>query len=159
VFFSGLLDVHWFRGIRSICGGDFMGNPIPSVLLVEDDLTLHVLIRFCLEQAGYQVESAYSGEEALEILRHMTPSMTLLDNVLPGIGGFTTCQRIRELFDFPIIMVSEMDRLDEKLLGFKLGADMYLSRPLLSGAELVARIRAVLRRYNDNWELASDVNW
>ena len=118
------------------------------VLLVEDNPEVHRLMRICLEQAGYRVESAYSGEEALEILRYTTPSLLLLDNILPGMDGFTTCQQIRELFDFPIIMVTVMDQPDEKFLGFQLGADMYLSKPFLP-AELVARVGAAWRRYTD----------
>jgi DNA-binding response OmpR family regulator len=107
-------------------------------------------MRLCLEQAGYQVESAYSGEEALAVLRRMTPSVVLLDNKLPGIDGFTTCQQIRELFDIPIIMVTAMDQPDERYLGIQVGADAYLSKPFLP-SELVARVNAVLRRYHD-WE-------
>lgn len=118
------------------------------VLLVEDNPDVHHLMRICLEQAGYRVESAYSGEEALEILRYTTPSLLLLDNMLPGMDGFTTCRQIRELFDFPIIMVTVMDQPDEKSLGLQLGADMYLSKPFLPD-ELIARVRAAWRRYQD----------
>jgi len=133
-----------------------MGEALAPVLLVEDDPEVHCLMRICLEQAGYQVESAYSGEEALEILRYTTPSVILLDNLLPGMDGFTTCQQIRGLFDLPIIMVTVMDQPDEKFLGLQLGADMYLPKPFLP-AELVARVGAAWRRYND-WEMLLEVN-
>jgi len=132
-----------------------MGEALAPVLLVEDDTEVHCLMRICLEQAGYQVQSAYSGEDALEILRHTTPSVILLDNLLPGMDGFTACQQIRELFDLPIIMVTVMDHPDEKFLGLQLGADMYLSKPFLP-AELVARVNAALRRYND-WEMILEI--
>jgi two-component system response regulator VanR len=72
------------------------------------------------------------------------------------MDGFTTCRQIRELFDLPIIMVTVMDQIDEKLLGLKAGADMYLSKPFLP-AELVARVGAVRRRYHD-WEMALETN-
>ena len=131
-------------------GDDFTDEALAPILLVEDDPQIHRLMRSYLEQAGYRVESAYSGEEALEILRYMTPSVALLDVKLPGMDGFTTCQRIRELFDFPIIMVTAIDQPDEMVMGFLVGADMYLSKPFLP-SELVARIKSILRRYND-WE-------
>lgn len=133
-----------------------MGEALAPVLLVEDDPEVHCFMRICLEQAGYRVESAYSGEDALEILRHTTPSVILLDNLLPGMDGFTTCQQIRGLFDLPIIMVTVMDQPDEKFLGLQLGADMYLSKPFLP-AELIARVNAAWRRYND-WEMVLEIN-
>jgi DNA-binding response OmpR family regulator len=133
-----------------------MGEALAPVLLVEDDPEVHRLMRICLEQAGYQVKSAYSGEDALEILRSTTPSVILLDNQLPGMDGFRTCRQIRELFDLPIIMVTVMDQTDEKLLGLEVGADMYLSKPFLPD-ELVARVGAAWRRYYD-WEVALEAN-
>jgi DNA-binding response OmpR family regulator len=116
-----------------------------SILIVEDDPQIRRLLHFVLDKEGYEVIIAMSGEEALEILRDTAPSLILLDNRLPGIDGFTTCQRIRAFSQVPIIMVTVMDELSDKMHGIEIGADVYITKPFLP-TELVARVKAVLRR-------------
>ena len=116
-----------------------------SILAVEDDPQILKLIQFVLGKEGYDVSSAGSGEEALDFFKENTPSLVLLDNRLPGMDGFTTCQHIRKFSEVPIIMVTVMDDLHDKMHGIEIGADFYIIKPFLPNV-LVARVKAVLRR-------------
>ena len=116
-----------------------------SILVVEDDPQILKLIQLVLGKEGYDVPSAGSGEDALDFLKDNDPALVLLDNRLPGMDGFTTCRHIRNISDVPIIMVTAMDQLDDKISGLEIGADCYVTKPFLPN-ELVARVKAVLRR-------------
>lgn len=116
-----------------------------SILVVEDDPQILRLLQFVLTKEGYLVAVAGAGEDALDILQDITPALVLLDNNLPGIDGFTTCRRIREFSEVPIIMVTVMDELHNKMHGIEIGADFYITKPFLP-SELVARVKAILRR-------------
>lgn len=122
-----------------------MSSQLASILVVEDDPQILRLIQFVLTREGFAVTVTGSGEEALEVLRSNVPSLILLDNKLPGIDGFTTCQQIRQFSQVPIIMVTVMDELHDKMHGIEIGADFYITKPFLP-SELVARVKAVLRR-------------
>ena len=115
------------------------------ILVVEDDTRTRNLERFILEEEGFQVQEAGSGEEALQALDQVGPDLVLLDVKTPGIDGFTTCQRIRESSLVPIIMVTAEERDEDKVRGLELGADDYVTKPF-STTELAARVKAVLRR-------------
>ena len=116
-----------------------------SILVVEDDPQILRLLQFVLGKEGYDVTVTESGEEALEVLKESIPSLVLLDNRLPGIDGFTTCRCIRQFSQVPIIMVTVMDEIHDKMQGIELGADFYITKPFLP-SELVARVKAILRR-------------
>ncbi len=116
-----------------------------SVLLVEDDPRVLRLEQMVLEKEGFSVVGAGSGEEALEMLAEITPSLIVLDVGLPGIDGFTTCSRIREFSQVSIIMVTGKDFNEDKVRGLDLGADDYITKPV-SPNELAARVKAALRR-------------
>ncbi len=116
-----------------------------SILAVEDDPQILTLIQLVLGKEGYDVPSAGSGEDALDFLKDNDPALVLLDNRLPGMDGFTTCRHIRNFSEVPIIMVTAMDQLDDRILGIEIGADCYVTKPFLPN-ELVARVKAVLRR-------------
>lgn len=116
-----------------------------TVMVVEDDLRLTRLERFILEEEGYSVAVAGSGEEALQTLDECRPSLVLLDIGLPGIDGFATCRRIREVSQVPIIMVTSRDTSTDKVQGLEIGADDYITKPFMPD-ELVARVKATLRR-------------
>ena len=117
------------------------------VLVVDDDSRTRSLEQFVLEEEGFPVETVGSGEEALRVLGDKHPSLVLLNVGLPGIDGFTTCQRIREVSQVPIIMVTAQDRDEDKVHGLELGADDYVTKPF-STTELAARVKSVLRRYD-----------
>jgi DNA-binding response OmpR family regulator len=122
-----------------------MTDQHPSILIVEDDPQILRLLQFILGKEGYEVIAAISGEEALEILQDTFSALILLDDRLPGIDGFTTCQKIRQFSQVPIIMVTVMDNLSDKMYGIEIGADVYITKPFLP-TELVARVKAMLRR-------------
>ncbi|MBM3942907.1 MAG: response regulator transcription factor [SAR202 cluster bacterium] len=124
------------------------------VLVVEDDSRMLRLEQLTLEKEGYSVTLSQSGEEALEILAETNPSLVLLDIGLPGMDGFTTCQRIREFSQVPVIMVTARDINKDKVRGLEFGADDYITKPFLA-SELAARVKAALRRSSSGAEATS----
>jgi len=117
-----------------------------KILVIEDDEQLVELLRQKLEQEGYQVLSARDGVEGLRILYEQRPHLILLDLMIPRMNGWETCGRIREYSDIPIIMLTALESVEDKVHGLELGADNYVTKPV-SLKELVARVRAALRRY------------
>jgi len=118
------------------------------ILVVEDEPDIQELIRYHLDQAGFQVETAGDGNAALHALRRRRPSLLVLDLMLPDRSGTELCREIRsdpDLKDLPIIMVTARSDEVDRLVGFELGADDYVAKPF-SPRELVLRVRAVLRR-------------
>ena len=122
-----------------------MSSRKTSVLVVDDDTHILHMMRRILELEGYRVFAANSGEAALNIFDEDTPNLMLLDIIMPGMDGYTVCQRIREFSQVPIIMISARDTEEEKVEGLDAGADDYVTKPF-SAKELAARIRTVLRR-------------
>ena len=116
-----------------------------SVLVVDDDARVLRLVQHILELEGYRVLTASDGKTALGILSEEAPDMVLLDIMLPDIDGYVLCQRIREFSLVPIIMVTARGNDEEKVAGLDAGADDYVPKPF-SAKELVARVRAILRR-------------
>jgi len=116
------------------------------ILLVDDEPRLIYLVREVLGAKGYEVLTAVSGEHAIEMVALEQPDLILLDIVLTGtIDGYNVAQRIREFSDVPIIMLTARVRESDKLHGFDVGADDYITKPF-SSKELLARIQAVLKR-------------
>jgi len=115
------------------------------ILIVEDEKRLQEVIRIYLEREGYRVSQAYDGEAALRLLARENIDLVLLDVMLPRIDGWQVCERIRETSQVPIIMVTARTQEYDKIKGFDLGVDDYVSKPF-SPRVLVKRIQAVLRR-------------
>jgi two-component system response regulator VicR len=115
------------------------------ILAVDDEPRYLEIIRFNLETAGYQVESAATGEEALDALTADEPDLIVLDVMLPGLSGFEVCSAVRERSSCPIIMLTAKGAEEDKVRGLRLGADDYVTKPF-SAQELLARVEAVLRR-------------
>jgi len=116
------------------------------VLLVEDDESIGRLVKSYLEQQdGWQVLWLRSGEEAVTELRRHPVRIVVLDIGLPGIDGFEVCRRMRAHSKVPILMLTARDEEPDRIAGFELGADDYVSKPF-SPRELAARIKAILRR-------------
>ena len=117
-----------------------------SVLVVDDDIRVLRMLQRMLELEGYQVFTASNGEAALKVLfDEEIPDLVLLDIMMPDMDGYTVCQRIREFYQIPIIMVTAKGNEEEKIQGLNAGADDYVTKPF-SVSELTARVRAVLRR-------------
>lgn len=120
----------------------------PLILIVEDEAALQKLLAYNLEAAGFEVAQAFDGEEALTLLAERTPDLIVLDWMIPQLSGLELLRRIRrrpEHAHIPVVMLTARTEEADRLRGLELGADDYLTKPF-SPAELVARIRAVLRR-------------
>ena len=117
-----------------------------KILVIDDDPHFLRLVEQVLTQKGYEVLKAGSGQEGLRLLFDHKPDIVLLDVVMPGIDGWQTCSRIRDVSDIPIILVTGKQRSEDDIVrGLDYGADDYLLKPV-GNKELVARVRAVLRR-------------
>jgi two-component system, OmpR family, KDP operon response regulator KdpE len=116
-----------------------------TILVIDDEPQLRRAMKATLTDLGYSVIDAKTGEEALEMLRHDTPELVLLDLNMPGIGGLETCRAIRETSDVPIIVLSVRDTERDKVQVLDAGADDYVTKPF-GIQELLARIRAAMRR-------------
>jgi DNA-binding response OmpR family regulator len=117
-----------------------------TILVVDDEQHIVELAQMYLEQAGFSVESAGDGQEALTRARHLRPALAVLDLMLPGLDGWEVCRRLRAESDIPIIMLTARTDDIDRIVGLELGADDYVTKPF-NPRELVARVRAVLRRY------------
>jgi DNA-binding response OmpR family regulator len=115
------------------------------ILIVDDDPLIVRLVRANLDRAGYRVLTAADGEEALEVVAAELPDLVILDLMLPRLDGFEVCRRIREFSLVPVVMLTARGEQVDKLRGFEMGADDYLTKPF-APAELLARVQAVLRR-------------
>ncbi len=115
------------------------------VLIVEDDVKTADIVRVYLENAGYSVVTALDGEEGINAARTTSPDLIVLDLLLPELSGIEVCRAIRNESQVPIIMLTALSTVHDKLTGLELGADDYITKPF-SPRELVARVRAVLRR-------------
>ncbi|WP_018132170.1 response regulator transcription factor [Effusibacillus pohliae] len=119
------------------------------VLVVDDEQSIQKLVEYNLRQAGYEVSTADNGMQALELIRADRPDLVILDLMLPGLGGMEVCQQLRkDGISIPIIMLTARDDEVDRILGLEMGADDYVTKPF-SPRELVARVKAVLRRSAD----------
>ena len=116
------------------------------ILLVDDDPNIRQLVNLYLEKEGFEVSMADRGDEALKLFRSTPPNLMLLDVMLPGMDGWQVLREARKASNIPIIMLTAKDEVFDKVLGLELGADDYLAKPF-DMKELVARIKAVIRRY------------
>jgi two-component system phosphate regulon response regulator PhoB len=120
----------------------------PYVLIVEDEEPIVTLLRYNLEEAGFEVAAATDGEEALLLIGERKPELILLDWMLPSVSGLEVCRQIRrrtDTRDTPIIMLTAKSEEGDRIRGLDSGADDYITKPF-SPAEVVARVRAVMRR-------------
>jgi len=123
-------------------------STIANVLIVDDEAPILALLRYNLEKAGYRVLEAMDGEEALTVAREEQPDIMILDWMLPSLSGIEICRQVRrdrDLANTPIIMLTARGEEQDRVRGLEVGADDYMAKPF-SPAELLARIRAVMRR-------------
>ena len=116
-----------------------------KIVVVDDERPIADILEFKLEKEGYEVHSAYDGNDALELILEVVPDIVLLDIMLPGMDGMEVCREVRKKYDMPIIMLTAKDSEIDKVLGLELGADDYVTKPF-STRELIARVKANLRR-------------
>ena len=122
------------------------------ILLIDDSESERAIVSSRLEQHGYAVSNATDGTDGLRKLYDLKPSLILLDVVMPGLDGWQALERIREVSDVPVIMLTSRASELERVRGLRGGADDYIVKPF-SAAELVARVEAVLRRAKDAREV------
>jgi DNA-binding response OmpR family regulator len=118
---------------------------MPTILLVEDELTFAETLRYNLEREGHLVFHASDGIEGLELARRELPNLIVLDVMLPRLDGFSICRILRQESDIPIMMLTARQDEVDRIAGLELGADDYITKPFSLG-EFLARVRAILRR-------------
>jgi DNA-binding response OmpR family regulator len=127
----------------------------PLILAVDDDPKIRELLRLYLEKEGFEVACAGRGDDALAAFRRCPPDLILLDLMLPGLDGYEVLKAVRRVSAIPVIMLTARDETFDKVLGLELGADDYVTKPF-DGKELMARVKAVLRRSAPADEAADD---
>ena len=118
-----------------------------KILIIEDDASIAGMINKTLGSYGYNCENAYDGEEAEEMIDKQNWDIILLDLMLPKVSGYELLEYINTYHKTPVIIMSAMNQVDDRIRGLRMGADDYLSKPFQIG-ELIARVEAVLRRAN-----------
>jgi len=122
-----------------------MATRVQTVLVVEDESSIASFVALYLKNAGYRVQTAGTGQDALDTLSRERPDLIVLDLMLPDIDGIEVCRRVRRGSDIPILMLTARDEDVDKIIGLEVGADDYLTKPF-NPRELVARVKSILRR-------------
>jgi DNA-binding response OmpR family regulator len=123
-----------------------MTEAVAKILLVDDEEAIQKLLRYPLEKEGYQVVSAYNGDDAIEAFEREAFDLVILDLMLPRVDGMEVCRRIRAQSIVPIIMLTAKADEFDKVLGLEIGADDYITKDRFSLREFRSRVRAQLRR-------------
>ncbi len=122
-----------------------------KILIVDDDMHIAELVSLYVEKEGFETKEVYDGREAIQAASAFQPDLILLDLMLPGMDGYQVCAEIRKTSRVPVIMLTAKGETFDKVLGLELGADDYIVKPF-DPKELVARVKAVLRRYEPQQE-------
>ncbi|CAJ1002768.1 DNA-binding response regulator [Brevibacillus aydinogluensis] len=117
-----------------------------TILVVDDDPHIRELVGVFLREEGFSVLEAADGREALALLETTRADLVILDIMMPNMDGWQLCRELRELYDTPMLMLTAKGETSQKIKGFQLGTDDYLVKPF-EPLELVARVKALLRRY------------
>jgi DNA-binding response OmpR family regulator len=125
--------------------GSGMRPAVSRVLVIDDEADIRLLLRELLERAGHVVAEASDGREGLRVLHSRRPDLVVLDVTMPQLDGWSTLERIRDLSDVPVLMLTALDEELQKVRGLKAGADDYMVKPF-GRQELLARVEALLRR-------------
>jgi len=132
---------------------------MPKILVVDDERPIAEIIKYNLQKEGYEVNTAYDGDEAVKMVHKTNPELIILDIMLPKKNGFDVLKEIRMEFVMPVIMLTAKEEENDKITGLELGADDYICKPF-SNKELIARVKANLRRVklsNVNEEMKSKI--
>ncbi|MRG87675.1 response regulator transcription factor [Salinibacillus xinjiangensis] len=128
------------------------------ILIVDDEESIVTLLKYNIEQAGFQTETAYDGEQALKLAENEPYDLIVLDVMLPKLDGLEVCKLLRQkMIEVPILMLTAKDEEFDKVFGLEIGADDYLTKPF-SPREVIARIKAILRRFkkSNDEQIATD---
>ena len=135
-----------------------MEGSIAKVLVVDDDKNICEVIKMYLESSGYSIKIANDGKEAQEVFLNFKPDLVILDVMLPYVDGIDVLKWIRKDSETPVIMVTAKGETFDKVLGLELGADDYIVKPF-EPKELIARVKAVLRRYTMETENKETISY
>lgn len=153
---SGLCPTRYLHPINLPVWCVSEGGAVASrILVVDDEVQIARVLRGYLEQAGFAVITAHDGREALRLARQEALDLVILDLMLPEIDGLDVCRALRKASDVPIIMLTARVEETDRLIGLELGADDYVTKPF-SPREVVARVRAVLRRAHAGADSAAE---
>ncbi|MGC9524071.1 MAG: response regulator transcription factor RpaB [Limnospira sp.] len=122
-------------------------NP-DKILIADDEAAIRRILTTRLSMVGYGVVAAADGQQAIDLFERENPDLVVLDVMMPKLNGYGVCQKIRAISDVPIIMLTALGDVADRITGLELGADDYLTKPF-SPKELEARIHAILRRFKD----------
>ncbi len=125
------------------------------LLIVDDDGNLRDSLGYSFRREGFEVITAADGDQAIVAFRQTRPDLVILDVMLPGRDGFEVCRALRRESDVPVVMLTARDTELDKVVGLEIGADDYLAKPF-STRELIARVRAMLRRVSPRAPAARD---
>lgn len=137
---------------------DIKGDFMKKILLVEDNDTIRMGLKYSLEQEGFQFISSKTKKETQDIIDNERIDLILLDITLVDANGFDICKFIKEKFDMPVIFLTAQDEETSVVKGLDLGADDYIVKPFRT-RELISRINSVLRRYDKNIEKANVIQY
>lgn len=126
------------------------------IIIVEDDRKIAKVVKVYLENEGYRVVLVEKGKDAIDAALKEPPLLVILDLMLPDMSGEEVCQELKEIGDFPVIMLTAKSAEEERIAGFALGADDYIVKPF-SPRELVARVKAVLKRTQKKIDVSKQV--
>ena len=131
---------------------------MPRIMIIDDDPHICELLSLYLDKEGYETAMMHSGRQALDKLSDFAPNLIILDLMLPEMDGYQVCQEIRKTSSVPIIMLTAKGEVFDKVLGLELGADDFVVKPFET-KEVLARIKAVLRRYDVSKEVADKISY
>ena len=120
-----------------------------NIMVVDDEMHIRELVRFYLDKAGFDTIEAANAEEALDIVENQYIDLAVVDIMMPGMDGFELVEQMRQYREFPVIMLTAKSQSKDKLRGFSLGIDDYVTKPF-DPDELMARVKTILKRYSIN---------
>ena len=120
-----------------------------KIMVVDDEMHIRELVRFYLDKAGFDTIEAANAEEALDIVENQYIDLAVVDIMMPGMDGFELVEQMRQYREFPVIMLTAKSQSKDKLRGFSLGIDDYVTKPF-DPDELMARVKTILKRYRIN---------
>lgn len=120
-----------------------------KIMVVDDEMHIRELVRFYLDKAGFDTIEAANAEEALDIVENQYIDLVVVDIMMPGMDGFELVEQMRQYREFPVIMLTAKSQSKDKLRGFSLGIDDYVTKPF-DPDELMARVKTILKRYSIN---------
>lgn len=120
-----------------------------KIMVVDDEMHIRELVRFYLDKAGFNTIEAANAEEALDIVENQYIDLAVVDIMMPGMDGFELVEQMRQYREFPVIMLTAKSQSKDKLRGFSLGIDDYVTKPF-DPDELMARVKTILKRYSIN---------